>query len=170
MNTATLLKYIWQFFNITNERFKWYNLLWEWLGANPWKKEEQQENKHFPCRSGSSKDSVPVWSLNCYSSDHRKNDMYVQRTDFNISGSVTKFTSISVTSDPLSATSDAINMQQTGKPFLQNTSASITRISGQNKMVVKDLIHHLQREYYLVKRMLRLKIWEKHRVLTSLER
>ena len=84
--------------------------------------------------------------------------MYVQRTDFNILGSVTKFTSISVTSDPLSATSDAINMQQTGKPFLQNTSASITRISGQNKMVVKDLIHHLQREYYLVKRMLRLKI------------
>ena len=57
----------------------------------------------------------------------------VPRIDFNISDTVTRFTPISVTSNTISVTSntilvtaDAINKQQTGKAFLQNTSTSIT--------------------------------------------
>ena len=69
----------------------------------------------------------------------------VQKIDFNISGSVTRLTLILVTSN-------AINKQQTGKPFLQNTSASITRISGQNKMVVKDFIDFIYKKNSLLKR------------------
>ena len=49
-------------------------------------KEEQQEDKHFPSGKDSRKDSAPVWkSLKFWSSDHRGNDMYAQRIDFNIS-------------------------------------------------------------------------------------
>ena len=64
----------------------------------------------------------------------------VPRIDFNISDTVTRFTpisvtsntilvtfnTISVTSNKILVTADAINKQQTGKAFLQNTSTSIT--------------------------------------------
>ena len=65
-------------FNITNERVKGNNLLWESLGPDLEKKEEQQENKHFPPRRDSSKESVPVWKgFNCSSSDHRENENWL---------------------------------------------------------------------------------------------